>query len=27
MAYCPVGFAHRFCGVSEIAVVFYKQSN
>jgi dTDP-4-dehydrorhamnose 3,5-epimerase len=26
MAYCPVGFAHGFCVVSEIADVFYKQS-
>ncbi len=27
MAYCPVGFAHGFCVVSEIADVMYKQSN
>jgi dTDP-4-dehydrorhamnose 3,5-epimerase len=27
MVYCPVGFAHGFCVVSEIADVFYKQSN
>lgn len=26
-AYCPVGFAHGFCVVSEIADVIYKQSN
>ena len=25
MAYCPVGFAHGFCVVSDIADVFYKQ--
>jgi dTDP-4-dehydrorhamnose 3,5-epimerase len=25
MAYCPVGFAHGFCVLSEIADVFYKQ--
>jgi dTDP-4-dehydrorhamnose 3,5-epimerase len=27
MAYCPVGFAHGFCVLSEVADVFYKQSN
>jgi dTDP-4-dehydrorhamnose 3,5-epimerase len=27
MVYCPVGFAHGFCVVSEVADVFYKQSN
>ena len=27
MAYCPVGFAHGFCVVSDIADVMYKQSN
>jgi len=27
MVYCPVGFAHGFCVVSELADVFYKQSN
>ena len=27
MVYCPIGFAHGFCVVSEIADVFYKQSN
>src|SRR4051794_19711419 len=25
--YCPVGFAHGFCVVSDVADVFYKQSN
>src|ERR687889_573683 len=25
--YCPVGFAHGFCVTSELADVFYKQSN
>jgi dTDP-4-dehydrorhamnose 3,5-epimerase len=25
--YCPVGFAHGFCVVSEVADVMYKQSN
>jgi len=25
--YCPVGFAHGFCVLSEIADVMYKQSN
>jgi dTDP-4-dehydrorhamnose 3,5-epimerase len=25
--YCPIGFAHGFCVVSELADVFYKQSN
>ncbi len=27
LLYCPVGFAHGFCVLSEIADVFYKQSN
>lgn len=27
MAYCPVGFAHGFCVLSDIADVMYKQSN
>lgn len=27
MLYCPVGFAHGFCVLSEIADVIYKQSN
>jgi dTDP-4-dehydrorhamnose 3,5-epimerase len=27
MAYCPIGFAHGFCVLSEVADVFYKQSN
>jgi dTDP-4-dehydrorhamnose 3,5-epimerase len=27
MLYCPVGFAHGFCVLSEIADVFYKQSS
>ncbi|MGO9954550.1 MAG: dTDP-4-dehydrorhamnose 3,5-epimerase [Solirubrobacteraceae bacterium] len=27
MAYCPVGFAHGFCVISDIADVMYKQSN
>jgi dTDP-4-dehydrorhamnose 3,5-epimerase len=27
MAYCPIGFAHGFCVVSDIADVMYKQSN
>lgn len=26
MVYCPVGFAHGFCVLSDIADVFYKQS-
>ena len=25
--YCPIGFAHGFCVVSDVADVFYKQSN
>ena len=25
--YCPVGFAHGFCVLSDMADVFYKQSN
>ena len=27
VVYCPIGFAHGFCVLSEIADVFYKQSN
>jgi dTDP-4-dehydrorhamnose 3,5-epimerase len=27
LLYCPVGFAHGFCVLSDIADVFYKQSN
>jgi len=27
MLYCPVGFAHGFCVVSDLADVFYKQSS
>src|SRR5690349_8333070 len=27
MAYCPIGFAHGFCVLSESADVLYKQSN
>jgi dTDP-4-dehydrorhamnose 3,5-epimerase len=27
MAYCPIGFAHGFCVVSEVADVMYKQSS
>ena len=27
MAYCPVGFAHGFCVISDYADVMYKQSN
>jgi dTDP-4-dehydrorhamnose 3,5-epimerase len=27
IVYCPIGFAHGFCVVSDIADVFYKQSN
>jgi dTDP-4-dehydrorhamnose 3,5-epimerase len=27
MAYCPVGFAHGFCVLSDVADVFYKQDN
>jgi dTDP-4-dehydrorhamnose 3,5-epimerase len=26
MVYCPIGFAHGFCVVSDVADVFYKQS-
>ncbi len=26
MVYCPIGFAHGFCVVSDLADVFYKQS-
>src|ERR671916_3335867 len=27
IVYCPVGFAHGFCVTSDLADVFYKQSN
>lgn len=27
IAYCPVGFAHGFCVLSQVADVLYKQSN
>ncbi len=27
IVYCPIGFAHGFCVVSEVADVIYKQSN
>jgi dTDP-4-dehydrorhamnose 3,5-epimerase len=27
MVYCPIGFAHGFCVVSEVADVYYNQSN
>jgi dTDP-4-dehydrorhamnose 3,5-epimerase len=27
MAYCPIGFGHGFCVLSDIADVMYKQSN
>lgn len=27
MAYCPIGFAHGFCVISDVADVIYKQSN
>jgi dTDP-4-dehydrorhamnose 3,5-epimerase len=27
MLYCPIGFAHGFCVVSDMADVMYKQSN
>jgi dTDP-4-dehydrorhamnose 3,5-epimerase len=27
MLYCPIGFAHGFCVVSDVADVFYKQSS
>jgi len=27
IAYCPIGFAHGFCVLSDVADVMYKQSN
>ena len=27
IAYCPIGFAHGFCVLSDVADVLYKQSN
>lgn len=27
IAYCPIGFAHGFCVISDVADVMYKQSN
>jgi dTDP-4-dehydrorhamnose 3,5-epimerase len=27
IVYCPIGFAHGFCVISDLADVFYKQSN
>jgi dTDP-4-dehydrorhamnose 3,5-epimerase len=27
IVYCPIGFAHGFCVISDVADVFYKQSN
>ncbi len=27
IVYCPIGFAHGFCVLSDVADVLYKQSN